>query len=1009
MKMLKVSVGFLLVAACAWGEIIQAQTPEWIWHDNKGVPPADNEETYFRKTFAVDGQVRKAVLTAAGDDQATLFLNGKRIFRNPAWNRATRADVTREIKRGENLIAAFGKNNSGDAAFIAKLEITFENDQTTTVITDTTWLAHNQEVSGWQQPGFDAAAWTKPVSRGKLGVMPWGDVMAPPVATAVDKIQAPPGFKIELLRSAEVGEGSWICMTVDPRGRLIISPQDRNQPLLRVTLSPSGQVEQVEPLHVGIGGAMGLLHAFDSLYVSGIGPNGTGLYRLRDTNQDDQFDQKQFLKKFEGGGEHGPHAIVLGPDNMLYIMNGNHTKVPEGISPHSPFRNYQEDLLLPRMWDAGGHAVGVLAPGGYVVRTDAEGKEWELFCAGFRNAYDLDFNSDGELFTFDSDMEWDWGTPWYRPTIVFHLFSGAEFGWRSGSGKWPKYYPDGLPGILDVGIGSPTGVKFGTGSKYPEKYQKAFYIADWSYGRILAVHLTPQGSSYSTSMEPFVSVPPGTPLNIADLEIGKDGAMYFITGGRGTQSGLYRVTYANSLPRSPHRVPESELLLEEQGLAQRAIRQRLESYHGKSEPAALDFIWRHLRNEDRRLRFAARVALEWQDLNLWRNRALSEKHPGAALAALTALARVGPSELQGELLESLDQIEGDRLSESQQLEALRVLSLAFIRMGKPDRDLAEAVMERLDRVYPAPSEALNRELAGLMIYLQAPGAISKTLELLSRAKTQQEQLHYIFALRNLKTGWNLEQRRTYFSWFNQDRSPAGHPEELIQWFKDVGRSYTDGASFSKFLGNIKKEAMETLTESEQIALAPILENRVEPAPAPQVAARPFVKEWTMADLVPVLDQASSGRNFQRGKEAYVATQCLACHQLGNEPGAGPVGPDLTAVSSRFTRLDLLESIIEPSKVVSEQYADTIIYTRDGSDITGRVLDETAEKLVVQVNPLSPTRVEIAKSDITRREMAALSSMPEGLINILTKEEILDLLAYIEAGGKKDAAAFTSGK
>src|SRR5204863_9789442 len=161
--------------------------------------------------------------------------------------------------------------------------------------------------------------------------------------------------------------------------------------------------------------------------------------------------------------------------NQIYVMNGNRTRVPEGIAPNSPLGNYREDFLLPRQWDGNGHAAGILAPGGYVVRTDAEGKTWELMLGGFRNAYDIAFNPDGELFTFDSDMEWDWGMPWYRPIRINHCVPGAEFGWRSGSAVWPAYYPDSLPSVVDIGVGSPTGVKFGTRSNFPDKYRRAVY------------------------------------------------------------------------------------------------------------------------------------------------------------------------------------------------------------------------------------------------------------------------------------------------------------------------------------------------------------------------------------------------------------------------------------------------------------------------------------------------------------------------------------------------------
>ena len=104
---------------------------------------------------------------------------------------------------------------------------------------------------------------------------------------------------------------------------------------------------------------------------------------------------------------------------------------------------------------------------------DPDGKNPELVAAGERNTYDIAFNADGELFGFDSDMEWDWGTPWYRPIRVFHATSGADQGFREGTAKWPEYYIDSLPAAVNIGIGCPTGVGFGYGAKFPAKYQKA--------------------------------------------------------------------------------------------------------------------------------------------------------------------------------------------------------------------------------------------------------------------------------------------------------------------------------------------------------------------------------------------------------------------------------------------------------------------------------------------------------------------------------------------------------
>ena len=165
-----------------------AQTPEWIWHDNKGKEPVDNEVTYFRKSFTLKSAPQKATLIAACDNQAIVYLNGKQVLRNPEWNHATRANVRRDLTEGENILAALGKNESGDAAFILKLEVTFADGTQQTIVSDTSWLASQKEATAWQTAAFNAADWTKPVSLGKVGVKPWGDVLALPAATPAEQL-----------------------------------------------------------------------------------------------------------------------------------------------------------------------------------------------------------------------------------------------------------------------------------------------------------------------------------------------------------------------------------------------------------------------------------------------------------------------------------------------------------------------------------------------------------------------------------------------------------------------------------------------------------------------------------------------------------------------------------------------------------------------------------------------------------------------------------------------------
>ena len=180
---------------------------------------------------------------------------------------------------------------------------------------------------------------------------------------------------------------------------------------------------------------------------------------------------------------------ILSPDGQsLYVISGNQTELTKVDTARVP-NNMSEDHLLRRL-DTG-FASGVLAPEGWIARTDPNGEKWEFYAGGFRNEFDAAFNRDGELFTYDADMEWDIGAPWYRPTRVNHVISGADFGFREGAGKHPDYFFDTFGSVVDVGTGSPTGVAFGYGARFPAKYQEALYICDWSFGKVYAVHLKP--------------------------------------------------------------------------------------------------------------------------------------------------------------------------------------------------------------------------------------------------------------------------------------------------------------------------------------------------------------------------------------------------------------------------------------------------------------------------------------------------------------------------------------
>jgi putative heme-binding domain-containing protein len=161
----------------------------------------------------------------------------------------------------------------------------------------------------------------------------------------------------------------------------------------------------------------------------------------------------------------------------------------------------------------------------------------------------------------------------------------------------------------------------------------------------------------------------------------------------------------------------------------------------------------------------------------------------------------------------------------------------------------------------------------------------------------------------------------------------------------------------------------------------------------------------VAELTPELDQVAKHRNFARGKEIFSSAFCIQCHHFANE--GGNVGPDLSAVGGRFSRHDILEAIIEPSKAISEQYAAFIVTTTKGDAVMGLVAEQDADHLVLITDPLHGTRQSILKKEIASKQISPVSLMPPGLLNMLTKEEIFDLLAYLESAGNPSAPEFST--
>ncbi|MES2438955.1 MAG: c-type cytochrome [Verrucomicrobiota bacterium] len=980
----------------------------WIW---KSSTPGAKEKVFFRREFQLPPNLVSATITVTCDNWHHLLVNGKDLGMGAEWASPRSYDVMPQLKQGgKNVIAIEGRNDGGDAGMAVKFRATLKDGKKLNLVSDGSWQCSGEAPDGWESPDFAAAAsWPKAVVIAKMGDAPWGSVMPQDVADAAvsqdmtASYQLPAGFKLERIYRIPAEQGSWVAVTVDDKGRLLCS--DQYGKIYRVSVPANPEANTVvEPTNIPIQGAHGLLWHEGVLWVTvNEGRDQSGIWRVTDTNGDGEFDKPELIKAFEGRGEHGPHGMVASPDGKsIYVTSGNFTDLAE-MDSSLVSKNWAEDQLLPRRPDARGHAHDRFAPGGWIARFTTDGKNFQLFASGFRNAYDIAFNDQGDLFTYDSDMEWDLGTPWYRPTRICHVVPGSEFGWRNGSGPWPPYYEDSMPPMLEIGPGSPTGLVSGAGAKFPAKYQHAIFAMDWTFATLYAVHLTPEGGGYRAEREEFVS---GSGLPLTDMIIGRDGAMYFLTGGRRTESALWRVTYtggestapaAKSAPRSGELasgVDQDRTLLQAAAIGKS---------QGDAAKGKVDLLWSQIGSKDRLQRYSARLVLEQVPVNAWGSRLDRETNPWTVITATIGIARTGTKVQSAAALKALDRLEWSKLDKQQQLNWLRAAGLVFARTGQPDDAVAGKVIAKIDASFPATDEMLNRELCRMLSYLQAPGVVARTLTLMDTAgpspapdwlelaernanygKTVKEMIanlppaqviHYVYCLRVVKGPWHVDERKRFFAWLAKLSANSG------------------GESYSGFITDLRKETLATCTQEERGWIEKLPSN----APPNPFANLPEIKgpgrEWTIDEVVKLAETGLGGRDKKKGHDIYRASLCAACHRIGNEGGAA--GPDLSSLAGRFAVRDLAEAILEPSKVVSDQFAFDLITRKDGTQVTGKIIEEKDEKWIIATSPFDFTQTtEIEQNDIKENKHSPVSPMPPALINRLNPEELKDLLAYL---------------
>lgn len=356
-------------------------------------------------------------------------------------------------------------------------------------------------------------------------------------------LKVPPGFSVTEYAGSDLANDIY-TLTVDPKRRIVVA--GRGYLRILVDADNDGRADKALPFASSPkDGAMGMLWEGNTLYVTGDG----GLRKFVDADGDDQADgPATLIRALKTGREHGAHALRRGPDGWLYVLCGNNTDVDA---------SYAQTAGSP-----------IQKPvAGCVLRFSPDFQKSEIVAHGFRNPYGMDFNPDGELFTYDSDNERCVSLPWYEHTRFYHVVPGGFYGWLNPQHaqfwRCPPHFVDVVAPATTLGRGSPTGVVCYRRVQFPAKYRGGMFALDWTFGKVYFLTLKQSGSSYTCSKEIFLQSVGDNGFAPTDAVVHPTtGDLFISIGGRGTRGAVYRVRY-----EGPEKAGSKEELLKLQPAA----------------------------------------------------------------------------------------------------------------------------------------------------------------------------------------------------------------------------------------------------------------------------------------------------------------------------------------------------------------------------------------------------------------------------------------------------------
>jgi putative heme-binding domain-containing protein len=579
-------------------------------------------------------------------------------------------------------------------------------------------------------------------------------------------LRVPPGFEVTEFADSRLANDIY-CLTCDPHGRVVVSGPGYIRILVE---GDGGRAERALEFADGPkDGAQGLLWEGTSLYVTGDG----GLRRYRDADGDGRADgPPELICPVRTGGEHNAHAIRRGPDGWLYVLCGNAAGMNRTYArlPTSPIKD---------------------PVGGCVLRFTPDLQSSEVVADGFRNPYDMDFNPDGELFTFESDEEASLALPWYEPTRFYQVLAGGHYGWLSPQRAqfWclPPYACDVVAPVLEMGRGSPTGVVCYRHTQFPESYRGGFFLLDWTYGRVYFLALQRSGATYTCSRkETFLEAvgDSGFAPTAAAVQP-QTGDLFIAIGGRGSRGAVYRVRYPKGLravvpgdlaalqpkPRSLDWQPEWQHdLLARASAPDAAERLRalldIRRHSARWGASALQDVvranWDHADRSVRRAAAELIAALGPADQEALGRRAQAPVQqatyaqgvcttaPADALARAARVVRdrAAPAETRLAAVRVIQCALGDLISPNVEGTVWEGYSARAVYL---DRSRSAGAVTALREVFPSGEADLDREISRTlaMVKDEAPATLDKVAGRLSATSDPVQDLHYLIVLARL--------------------------------------------------------------------------------------------------------------------------------------------------------------------------------------------------------------------------------------------------------------------